>query len=221
MDFSLNVQPRTETGSRTKHVRSQGYIPGVVYGRGQDARALQFEEPELIRLLRDGGGSQLIELQGLGEETTHVLMREVQRHPAKRNILHIDFYEVQMDVIVRTETPVHFEGDSPAIKEGAVLIYNLERIEIECLPSDIPEAFVVDLGILQTEFDVVHISDLAVPEGVTIVNANPTDVVASVTIPRIFEEEEEEEEEMDEFAAEEGISEPEVISKGKEDEEEA
>ncbi len=218
MDFSLNVEPRTETGSRVKHVRSQGHIPGVVYGQGQDALALQFEEPELTRLLRDGGGSQLIELKGLGEESMHVLMREVQRHPAKRNILHIDFCEVQMDVVVNTETVVRYIGESPAIKAGAILIHNLDVIEIECLPRDIPEAFVIDLDLFQTEYDVVRISDLAVPEGVTIVNANPTDVVASVVVPRILEEEEEEEE-VDEFAEEEGLAEPEVISRGKEEEE--
>jgi large subunit ribosomal protein L25 len=217
MDFSLTVEPRTETGSKVKHVRAQGYIPGVVYGRqGQDAQALQFEETELMHLLRDGGGSQLIELQGLGEGSTHVLMREVQRDPARRNILHVDFYEVQMDVVVHTEVPIRYEGESPAIKAGAILIHNLERIEIECLPGDIPEAFVIDLELFQTEYDVVRSSDLGVPEGATIINATPTDFVASVTVPRILAEEEEEEEDV--FAAEEGASEPDVISRGREEE---
>lgn len=219
MDFSLNVEPRTAIGSETRHIRSQGYIPGVVYGQGEDARTLQIKAPELTLLLRDGGGSQLIELQGLGEEPTHVLMREVQRHPARRNILHVDFYEVQMDVVVNTETVIRFIGESPAIKaDGAILIHNLDVIEVECLPRDIPEAFVIDLDLFQTEYDVVRISDLVVPEGVTIINANPTDVVASVVIPRILAEDEEEEE-VDEFALEEGAVEPEVISKGREEEE--
>ena len=217
MDFSLNVEPRTETGSRIKYVRSQGYVPGVVYGQGQDALALQFKEPELTRLLRDGGGSQLIELQGLDKEEMYVLMREVQRDPARRNILHVDFYEVQMGVVVHTEASVQFVGESPAIKAGAILIHNLERVEIECLPRDIPEAFVIDLDLFQTEFDVVRISDLDLPEGVTIINAKPTDIVASVTVPRILAEGEEEEE--DEFAVEEGGAEPEIISRGREEEE--
>jgi len=218
MDYSLNVQPRSETGSRIKQVRSEGFVPGVVYGQGQDAQTLQFKENELMRLLRDGGGNQLIELTGMDKKSMHVLMREIQQDPARRNILHVDFYRVQMDVVVRTEASIIFEGESDAIKAGAILIHNFDSIEIECLPSDIPDGFVVDLSILKTETDVVRISDLAVPEGVTILNAVPKDVVVSVTIPRILEEDEEEEE-VDEFATEEGVIEPEVISKGREEEE--
>ena len=218
MDYSLNVQPRTETGSRIKQVRSEGFVPGVVYGQGQDAQTLQFKESELMRILRDGGGNQLIELTGMDKKSMHVLMREIQQDPARRNILHVDFYKVQMDVIVGTEASIIFEGESEAIKAGAILIHNFDNIEIECLPSDIPDGFVVDLSILETEHDVVRISDLAVPEGVTILNAEPNDVVVSVTIPRILEEDEEEE--VDEFALEEGAVEPEVISRGKEEEEE-
>jgi large subunit ribosomal protein L25 len=216
MDFSLNVEPRTETGSKTKHVRSRGYIPAVVYGQGQEAQAIQFPQSDLMHLLRDGGGSQLIELRGLGQDSTHVVMREVQRHPFKRNILHVDFYEVQMGVAVRTEAAIHYEGESPAIKAGAVLMHNFERIEIECLPRDIPEAFVVDLALLQSEDDVIRIADLAIPEGVTILNAEPDDIVASVTVPRKLAEGEATEE--DEFAEEAGASTPEVISRGKEEE---
>ena len=219
MDYSLNVQPRTKTGSQIKQVRSEGYVPGVVYGQGNDAQALQFNERELMRLLRDGGGNQLIELNGLGKKSMHVLMREMQQDPARRNVLHVDFYEVQMDVVVRTEASINFEGESAAIKAGAILIHNFDYIEIECLPRDIPDGFVVDLAILETEQDVVRISDLAVPEGITILNAGPEDVIASVTIPRILEEDEEEE--IDEFALEEGASEPEVISRGREEDEEA
>jgi len=217
MDYSLNVQPRTQTGSRIKQVRADGYVPGVVYGQGNDAQALQFNEKELMRLLRDGGGNQLIELNGLGKKSMHVLMREMQRDPARRNVLHVDFYQVQMDVVVRTEASINYEGESDAIKAGAILIHNFDYIEIECLPSDIPDGFSVDLALLETEHDVIRISDLAVPEGITILNAEPNDVIASVTIPRILEEDEEEE--IDEFAVEEGAVEPEVISRGREEEE--
>lgn len=219
MDYSLNVQPRIQTGSRTKLVRSEGFVPGVVYGQGKDAQALQFKEGELMRLLRAGGANQLIELQGMDKKSMHVLMREMQQDPARRNILHVDFYEVQMDVVVRTEASINFEGESDAIKAGAILIHNFDYIEIECLPSDIPDGFIVDLGMLETENDVVRISDLAVPEGVNILNAEPGDVVVSVTIPRILEEDEEEE--ADEFAFDEASSEPEVISRGRDEEEEA
>jgi len=219
MNYSLNVQPRTQLGSQAKKVRSEGYVPGVVYGQGNDAQALQCNERDLMRLLRDGGGHQLIELNGLGKKSMHVLLREMQQDPARRNVLHVDFYEVQMGVVVRTEASINFVGESPAIKAGAILIHHLDNIEIECLPRDIPDGFVVDLAMLKTEEDVVRISDLAIPEGITILNAESGDVIASVTIPRILEEDEDVE--TDEYALDEGASEPEVISRGREDEEEA
>lgn len=220
MDLILNVQPRTETGRHAKQVRHAGFVPGVVYGQGKDARPLQFREIDLVRLIRHGASSQLVELQGLDKDSLHTLLREVQRHPTRHTILHADFYEVQMNVVIRTEVPVHFEGESPAMVEGgAILIHNLDRIEVECLPRDIPDRFVLNLDLLETIDDVVHVSDLAIPENVTIVN-DPEDVIASLTIPRkLAEEEELEAEEGMELEVEEGMAEPEVISRGKEEEE--
>ncbi|MCO6450438.1 MAG: 50S ribosomal protein L25 [Caldilineales bacterium] len=193
MELVLNVEPRNATRSRVKEVRQDGLVPGVVYGQGGEATSLQFKEIDLVRLLRVGASSQLMQLQGLESKPVHALMREVQRHPTRRTIMHVDFYQVQMDVAIRTDIPIHFEGASPAIKGGAILLHNLDRISVECLPSDIPENFVIDLSLLQTTDDVFRIEQLAVPNGVTILH-EPEDVVVSLTIPRIAVEVEEEEE---------------------------
>ena len=183
MDHVLTVEPRTETGNKVKRVRAAGYVPGVVYGQGKEATPLKFREIDLVRLLRAGGASQLIELRGLKKRPVRVLLREVQRHPTRRTILHADFYAVEMDVAVRTEVPVHFVGESEAMKAGAVLIHHLDKIDIECLPGDIPENFVVDLSALETVDDVIKISDLALPKGVTL-HHDPDDLVVSLTMPR-------------------------------------
>jgi len=183
MDHVLTVEPRTETGNKVKRVRAAGYVPGVVYGQGKEATPLKFREIDLVRLLRAGGASQLIELRGLKKRPVKALLREVQRHPTRRNILHVDFYAVEMDVAVRTEIPVHFVGESEAMKAGAVLIHHLDKIDIECLPGDIPEHFVVDLSSLKSVDDIIQVSDLDLPKGVTL-HHEPEDLVVSLTMPR-------------------------------------
>lgn len=211
MDYVLNVEPRSQVGRAVKHVRAEGLVPGNLYGQGRPATAIQFKQIDLVRLMRQGAASQLIELHGLGKEPRLVLLREVQQHPTRRTMLHVDFFEVQMDVAIRTDVPVHFVGESLAIKGGAVLIHHLDTIEIECMPRAIPEFFQADLSKLETLDDVIKVSDLPVPEGVEVL-ASPDDIVVSLTISRKMAEEEEEE--MEEG----GVVEPEVISSRGEEE---
>lgn len=206
MQQVLHVEQRSHMGSAAKKVRQSGMVPGIVYGQGQAATALQFKEFDLLKILRAGGASQLIELEGLDGPGLHVLLREVQRHPTRRTILHADFYSVQMDVAVRTEVPIHFSGESEAIRNGAVLIHQLDKIHVECLPGRIPEAFIVDLSKLVTFDDVIRVADLAGFEGVKI-HHDDDEIVVSVTPPRVQEEEE--------VVAAVEVSEPEVIRRGK------
>lgn len=114
MDLILDVQPRQQTGSKIKQVRAEGYVPGVVYGQGGAATHLKFKEIDLVRLLRAGAATQLMQLSGLEARPMPVLMRQVQRHPTRHHMLHVDFYAVQMNVAVRTEVPITFQGVSSA-----------------------------------------------------------------------------------------------------------
>ncbi len=213
MEYILNVEQRTKTSPHVKDIRAKGMVPAVVYGQGKEATLIQFKEIDLVRLLRQGAGSQLIQLDGLGKKPRIVLLREVQRHPTRRNLLHVDFYEVQMGVAITTEVPVHFEGESLALKGGAVLIHHLDAIEIECLPRAIPEALVADLSKLETVDDTIKVSDLAIPEDVKVLQ-DPDDLVVSLAISRKLAEGEEFVEE-----GEEGEAVPEVISARAEEEE--
>ena len=183
MDHVLNVEPRTATGRHVKHVRENGYVPGVIYGQGQEAQPIQFREIDMVRILRSGGFSQLIGLKGLEKRPINALIKEIQRHPVRRTILHVDFYKVQMDVKIQTDVPVHMVGESLAVKGGAVLLHHMDTIPIECLPGNIPEALVADLSKLETLDDVITIADLPVPEGVEIL-AEPEAPVISLTISR-------------------------------------
>ena len=182
MDYVLNVEERTVTGRHVKQVRQAGYVPAVVYGQGEDATPIQFREIDMVRILRSGGLSQLIELQGLGKPM-NVLIKEIQRHPLRRTILHVDFYRVQMDVKIQTDVPLRLEGESEAIKTGAVLIHHMDAITVECLPGNIPEYLVADLSKLQTLDDVITVADLPIPEGVDVL-AEPQAPVLSLTISR-------------------------------------
>ncbi len=211
MELVLNVEPRSDESGHANRVRNQGMVPGVVYGQGKEATTLQFREMEFLKVLRSGGVSQLIELRGLSGGSVHALLRDVQRHPTRRTVMHVDFYQVQMDVAVRTEVPIHLEGESPVIKGGAVIIHHLDRIHVECLPADIPEYFKVNLARLVEIEDVVRISDLAIPKGVT-VHQDPEEVVVSLSMPRVLAE-------AEEGTGEGAAAEPEVIRKGKAEEE--
>ena len=213
MDYVLNVEPRTESGRRVKHVREQGYVPAVLYGQGEEAQSIQFREIDLVRILRSGGYSQLIELSGLEKKPVNALIKQLQRHPVRRTILHVDFYKVRMDVKIQTDVPVHMVGESEAVRGGAVIIHHMDTIPVECLPGDIPEAFVVDMTKLETLDDVITVADLVVPEGVEVL-AEPGAPVIGLTISRklaedaAFEEEGEEVgEEGEEAAGEEAASE--------------
>jgi len=209
MDHVLNVEPRTETGRHVKHVRAQGYVPAVIYGQGDDAVSIQFREIDLVRILRSGGYSQLIGLEGLEKKPVNALIKEIQRHPVRRNILHVDFYKVQMDVKIQTDVPVHMEGESEAVKGGAVIIHHMDTIPVECLPGNIPEYFVADMSKLQTMSDSITIADLEVPEGVEIL-AEPNAPIISLTISRkLAEDAAFEEEGAGEAEGEEGVEESE------------
>jgi large subunit ribosomal protein L25 len=197
MDYVLNVEPRTTTGRQVKHVRETGYVPGVLYGQGQEAQPIQFREIDLVRILRSGGFSQLIGLEGLGKKPVNALIKEVQRHPVRRSLLHVDFYKVQMDVKIQTDVPVRMVGESEAVKGGAVIIHHMDTIPVECLPGNIPGDLVADMSKLETLADVITVADLPVPENVEIL-AEPNAPVISLTISRkLAEDAIEEGEEME------------------------
>jgi large subunit ribosomal protein L25 len=213
----LSAGKRTVTGRHVKQLRREGWVPGVMYGHGFESVALQFEERNLTRLLSHVGGSQLIQIAVEGtKEPEMALVRDVQRDPIRGTVLHVDFYRVQMTERLRAEIPLAMEGESPVIarKEG-ILLQGLSSIEVECLPGDLVDAIVVDLGDLLEIDDSLHVKDLPIPSGIDVLT-DPDELVVRVA-PLA------EEEVIEEIVEEELLpgEEVEVVAEGEEEAEEA
>jgi large subunit ribosomal protein L25 len=209
----LDATRRDMLGKQVKHLRAEGMIPGVVYGPTFDPLSVQVEWTELRPALRAAGGSHLIQLKVDGEEYYNVLVRAVQRDPIRGDVLHIDFYRVRMDVVLRTDVPVVLVGNDAAItKNNGVVMHEMTSIEIECLPGDLPAAVEVDLSLLKEIGDSIFVRDLPALPGVTYM-ASEEDIVVVTALLSIAEEEEEEEEVAE-------SAEPELIRAREEDEDE-
>lgn len=209
----LQAAKRTVTGKEVRHLRREGIIPGVLYGPGFDALSVQVPWIDLRPVLLEAGGSRVIELMIDGEKY-NALVRSVQRTPIRGDVMHIDFYRVQMDVAIRTEVPIVLTGSADAIEDAdGVLVHELMTITVECLPSDLPSEIPVDVSGLTEIGQMILVSDLPELPGVTYHDAPDTVVVTTTYQQRATAEEEEE-------AAAEAGEEPELIRRQEEDEDE-
>lgn len=212
----LKAEPRTVTGRRrVRRLRKTGLIPAVLYGPDVQPRNLQVRAQDVERLLRIGATTQLVDLEIAGDsEPVKVLIREVQRHPVKHTLLHVDLVQVSLREKLEVEVPVVLVGESPAVAAGLGSVnLVLDTIAVQCLPTDIPAHIEVDLSQLTAEHDVIRAGEIPLPENVELVE-DPE--AAVVVLEYVTEEAAEEEEEA--VAAEE--AEPEVIARGKAEEEE-
>jgi len=190
---TLDVEDRTERGTRAaKRLRREGYVPGVVYG-GKDGECTSFKVNwrDLRTVL---AGSALIDLK-VGGKTRPVIVKDQQQHPVRDELLHIDLLEVRLDETIQTQVSVHLEGaeEAPGIKEGGVLEHVTHQLNIEALPTDIPEAIVVDVSGLEIAAT-MHLSEISPPQGVTFLDDPEDTILATVVVPTEVEEPEIEEE---------------------------
>lgn len=213
-NFSLEATPRAAGRHSNRELRDAGRVPAVVYGKMHDALAVSIDRKLLGIALHKASGRP-IEMRLPGEAVLHVLAREVQRHPTKHAILHVDFMAVSMTEKVRLTVSVMSEGEAPAVANNAdlVLVRGLDAVEIECLPGDIPEHLVADLSTLEGVHDEVLVKQLRVSERIKVLT-DGEQVLFAITASRAAEVEE---------AAEEapGADQVEVVKKGKKEEEEA
>ena len=206
----LEATERDVVGKQVKQLRANGVIPGVMYGPTFEAVALQMESAKLNPVLRAAGGSHVIQIQ-VGSEEYNALVREVQRDPLRGTVLHVDFYRVRMDVVIRTEVPIVVVGSEEAIvRAGGVVSHEMASVEVECLPGDLPAYVEVDISGL-TEVG-THILTSALPELPGVTYMLPDEDVVVVSTSYLAREEEEEPEETG--------PEPELIRRRPEDEEE-
>ncbi|MBI5467169.1 MAG: 50S ribosomal protein L25 [Candidatus Kerfeldbacteria bacterium] len=186
--LTLPAQPRAELGKTVDHLRRQHRIPAVVYGHGVPSQTISVDERVFQKIYRQAGSSSLVDLV-IGEQgPTKVLIQSLQRHPTTHGVTHIDFYQVKMTEKIETEIELHFVGESAAVKEsGGIFIRTIDKVKVECLPGDLVPSIDVDVSVLKTFEDRIHISDIVAPKGITIMEKSE-DVVASVTPPRSEEE---------------------------------
>jgi large subunit ribosomal protein L25 len=206
----IQATRRSVTGKKVGALRRDGKLPGILYGYQIDSTPILMELREANRVLAHASSSQLITINLDGKEFA-TLVREKQRDFIKGTLLHVDFQVVSLTEKIRTSVGIELSGTSPAVKDfNGVIVQELDEVEVEALPQDLPDKFVVDISGLAKIGDAVFVRDLNVPSSIEILN-EPDEVVVIVTgaAPEISEEEVSEE-----------ISEPEVIERGKKEEEE-
>ena len=165
------VEFRNDQGKgASRRLRLTENVPAIIYGGGEAPRALQLDQKIAYRYSQQEWFYTNILVLKAGNETQRALLRDIQRHPYKQQIMHLDFQRVSDSEIVKIRVPLHFVNQeiSPAGKiGGAFIMHELNQVVVACLPKDLPEHLEVDLSELNIG-DVIHISDIKLPEGVTI-----------------------------------------------------
>jgi large subunit ribosomal protein L25 len=204
----LKLDSRSETGRKNRQLRQSGKMPAVVYGRGEKSQSVSVEARVFEKIYDEAGGNKIIGLKIDDDRQKNALIHDVQTDSRTGHQLHADFYLVRMDEKIKTEVPLHFTGESTAVyQQEGTLMRPLETIEVEALPSELPENFEVDISILDDFSKTITVGDLKVSGNVEVLT--PTEeLVAKVEPPRSEEElaelEEAPEEELPEGVAEEG-----------------
>jgi large subunit ribosomal protein L25 len=183
----LNATKRDVVGKQVKALRREGKLPAVIYGRHTEPVNINLDAHSASLALAKLTSSSLVTIKVDGTEYP-ALVREKQRDYIKNRLLHVDFLAVSMTELLRTSVNVHFVGVSPAVKDfNAVLVKNLEQLEVECLPTDLPEAIEVDISALARPGEGIRVRDVQVSDKVRILNDSDT-MVAVATFAKVEEE---------------------------------
>ena len=196
--FELNAEPRSDMGKgASRRLRRAGKVPAIIYGGNKDPEALTLSHNEVLRNLENEAFySHILTIKSSANETQAIL-RDLQRHPSKAIIMHMDLQRVSATETLRTNVPIHIIGEdvAPGVKEGGLVSHDLTDVEVECYPQDLPEYIEVDISALEVG-DSIHLSALKVPEGVTLTELERGEdhdaSVVSIHAKRVVEEIEEE-----------------------------
>ncbi len=166
--IEIPIELRDASDKRAaRRLRRKGNLPGVFYGPKSDPVSLQVNKRELLKSISDLGESHLIRMKSTSAvlQDKVALIKEIQVHPVTGEILHMDFYEVDLEQKLTVKIPLHFVGKAEGVVRGGILQPVVREIEVECLPSDIPPSLDVDITTLDIG-DTFHVSTLLMPEGV-------------------------------------------------------
>jgi len=172
-DFDLIAEIRDDQGKgASRRLRRAGKVPAILYGGGRDPRPLSIDQTALLHNLENESFYSSILTISVGKQSQPCLLKDLQRHPARRQIIHVDLQRVLDDVEIRVRVPIHFVNEDIAYgvrQEGGVVAHLVNEIEVSCLPKNLPEYIEIDIAELKLD-EMVMLSQVVVPEGVEIVD---------------------------------------------------
>jgi len=187
-EIHLKVQERTQKGKKFKPLLAQGFIPAVLYGHNQENTLIAVPQTAFTKVLAKAGESSFIDLHIGEQEPLKVLIQDYQQHRLTGKFTHVDFYKVNMDEPVHVNIELKFIHEAPAEKTlGCTLLLNIEELEAKCLPKDLVKSIDVDLSVLKTFEDSIHVKDVQIPEGIEILE-DQDEMIAKVAAPRTDKE---------------------------------
>lgn len=209
MGVTLKAEQRKDLrGSVTKKIRKSGYVPGIVYGKDKEGTAVSVNEVELLKTVRDEGRNAIISLDIENGEKVQVMLQEYQMDPVKDDLVHVDFYIIDLTEEMDVSVPIRIEGEAEGARSGGVLQQPLFELQVRAKPNDIPEEITIDVSSMQIG-DSLTIADLPKSDKYDYLEDEDIAVV-TVTAPQ----EEEEESEADTTA------EPKLVTADKDESEE-
>ncbi len=190
MDLELTLDAREAQGKANKRLRREGFVPGVVYGKGEDSTNVQVEAKTFEVLYRAAGKTSVVKFRLPGaSRATSGFIKSVQRHPLSGRALHVDYYLVNLKVEMEVDVPLIFTGEAPAVEAtGGTLLHNMSSIHVKALPTDIPHEIVVDVSVLKSLDVAIHVRDLNLNRDLVNVMTDGETLVATVVPPRVEEE---------------------------------
>lgn len=212
-DYTIEAQSRTVSGKKVGALRRAGIVPATIYGPKQEPVSIQIAYRPLEITLMKAGGARLIDIKTDDGKSQKVLVRDVQRNVITRKIMHVDFFALDLKAKLRTAVPVHYVGESAAVAAKlGILVTGPSAINLELLPSQLMDSIQVDVSALSEVGMAIHVGDLKLGDDILILN-DPEELLARVTQTAAARSTE------DEAAEESSSAEPEVLKKGKSDEE--
>ena len=186
--IELKATRREITGRAVKHLRNEGILPAVVYGKGQESISLQVPMKDFEKTLKQAGESTLVYVQVDGSESIPTIINDVVRDSLTDDIIHADFYKVNLSEKIKTNVPVVFVGEAPAVLElKGIFVRNVNEMEVEALPQDLPHEISVDISVLKNFGDQVLLKDINLGPKIKLIG-DDNEIVATVQEPMSEEE---------------------------------
>ena len=208
--FDLVADYREDNGKgASRRLRREGKVPAIIYGAGRPPRQLSFDHNKVLQQLQHESFYSSILNVKVGDKSQAAVVKDIQRHPAKPIVLHIDLQRIVEDEEIKMNIPIHYVGEkvAPGVKAGGSVSHLITDVEVQCLPKHLPEYFEVDISWMELD-EMLHLSDLTIPEGVEIPELaqgpEHDQAIVSISVIKVVEIEEDVEDEAVEGEAADG-----------------